>query len=335
MGCFLIGVTGNAYTVDGEALLGSVSDDPYDVRTFVRSMYPQGGFAHVGTELSATRPPSFAERGYFCREGDTSRGVNAAGLSFTCAVLFENHSLSKRPHPVSFSLLTKQLMEQCSNVKEAIRLFQSVDAVNPPFSVFLADSEGAIAHLEAGSFGIEIVSQYSKEKPGAIFAVNCYQSKNSMKCNDPKAIVNNPDNNNGCRLRRGQELCKKWQGKIDVHVVSQILSDHANRERNPQTNPLLDAWGFSICNHGTKHNNSPIQPLPWGTVSAEILQSSTHTLHYCYGWPCGEKPEFGDQLYQENSWGSFHPFTIEKEIPKEAIKVLTNVDGKIFSKRDK
>ena len=34
MGCFLIGVTGNAYTADGEALLGSITDDPYDIRTF-------------------------------------------------------------------------------------------------------------------------------------------------------------------------------------------------------------------------------------------------------------------------------------------------------------
>ncbi|MCF7852184.1 MAG: C45 family peptidase [Simkaniaceae bacterium] len=333
MGCFLIGVTGNAYTVNGEALLGSVSDDPYDVRTFVRIMRPRVGFTHVGTELAVTRPPSFADRGYFCQEGDTSRGVNAAGLSFTCAILFETHSLTKRSHPISFSLLTKQLMDRCRNVEEAIRLFLSVDAVTPPFSVFLADSEGAIAHLEAGSFGIEVVSQYSKEKPGAIFAVNCYQSKNFVKYNDPKAIANNPDNNNGWRLERGQELCKKWQGKIDIRVISQILSDHANRGRDPESNPLLEAWGFSICNHGTKHKNSPDYPLPWGTVSAEILQPSSHNLHYCYGWPCGQKPEFGDQLYQENSWGSFQPFTIEGEMQEETIKILTNVEGKILSKR--
>lgn len=33
MGCFLIGVTGKGFSKTGEALLGSVSDDPYDVRT--------------------------------------------------------------------------------------------------------------------------------------------------------------------------------------------------------------------------------------------------------------------------------------------------------------
>lgn len=332
MGCFLIGVTGDEYTVNGEALLGSVSDDPYDIRTFVRSKHPKEGISHIGTELFATRPPSFSERGYFCQEGDTSRGVNAAGLSFTCAISFEIEQQIKESISVSFSLLTEQLMEKCSDVKEGIRLFQSVRTVSPPFSVFLADSKGDIAHLEMGKFGIEVLSHYSKVKPGAIFAVNCYQSKKFMKYNDSKANITNPDNNNGWRLQRGREICEKWKGKIDVDVISQILSDHANRERDPQTNPLLEAWGFSICNHGTRHSNSSSQPLPWGTVSAEILQPSNHTLYYCYGWPCGEKPEFGDQLYQQNSWGMFRPFKIPKDIPKETVNILTDVNGKIISK---
>ena len=169
LGCFLIGATGNLYTSDGEALLGSISDNPYDVRTFVRSVYPEGGLAHIGTELAVTRPPSFAERGYFCREGDTTRGVNVAGLSFTSALLFENESQPRRQNAVSFSLLSSQLMDECSNVAEAVRLFQNAGAVTPPFSVLLADSEGAIAHFEAGSFGVEVVNHFTKENPGAVF----------------------------------------------------------------------------------------------------------------------------------------------------------------------
>lgn len=335
MGCFLIGVTGKAYTIDGESLLGSISDDPYDVRTFVRSQNPQGYMAHVGTELIATRPPSFAERGFFCQNGETSRGVNAAGLAFTCAMLFEDEKQQKFPNRVSFSLLTKQLMEQCHSVDEAIALFKSAGAVNPPFSILLADRFGAIAHLEAGSFGVEVINHYSKERSGAVFAVNCYQSKKSISFNDPKAAADNPINNNGGRLKRGQELCEKWKGKIDIDKIAQILSDHANRERDPQTNPLLEAWGFSICNHGTRRqSDTSAQSLPWGTVSAEILQPSTKTLHYCYGWPCGEKPKFGDQLYQENSWGAFRPFTIGDDVPPAHMKIMTDTQGATITKEN-
>lgn len=331
MGCFLIGVTGKTYTKDGKALLGSVSDDPYDVRTFVRSLHPKDHIAHVGTELVATRPPSFAERGYFCGEGDTSRGVNSAGLAFTSAVLFDNKTKAKKLNQFSFSLLIKQMMGQCHNVHAAIDLLHQIDAVEPSFSILLADSEGNIAHIEAGGFGVEVLHQYSKENPGAIFAVNCYQSSKKITYGDPMAVTENAKNNNGARLQRGHELCEKWKGEIDVDAIAKILSDHANREQDPLTNSLLEAWGFSICNHGTRQNNdSDMQLLPWGTVSAEILQSSSKTLFYCYGWPCGEKPEFGDQLYQENSWGAFHPFTIADNMPPNHTNILTTVEGKIL-----
>ncbi|MFZ0566136.1 MAG: hypothetical protein WAM28_08135, partial [Chlamydiales bacterium] len=214
------------------------------------------------------------------------------------------------------------------SVDEAIDLMSQAEAVSPPFSILLADRAGAIAHLEAGSFGVEVIHHYSKEKPGAIFAVNCYQSKRKMKYNNSLASAENSINNNGVRLQRGKELCETLKGKIDINKIAQILADHANRERDPLTNPLLEAWGFSICNHGTRQkNDSSAQPLPWGTVSAEILQPSSQTLFYCYGWPCGEKPEFKDQLYQENSWGSFHPFTIDKAVPSDHMKILTTTKG--------
>lgn len=51
MGCFLMGVTGRGVSANGEALIGSVSDDPYDVRTFLRQVKPAGWQAHIGTEL--------------------------------------------------------------------------------------------------------------------------------------------------------------------------------------------------------------------------------------------------------------------------------------------
>ena len=42
MPCFLIGAAGPGETAMGEALLGGVSDDPYDIRTFLRVARPAG-----------------------------------------------------------------------------------------------------------------------------------------------------------------------------------------------------------------------------------------------------------------------------------------------------
>lgn len=64
--------------------------------------------------------------------------------------------------------------------------------------------------------------------------------------------------------------------------------------------------GYSICNHGTRHQETyPHEDLPWGTVSAEIMQPAQRLFWYAYGWPCGERPKYGDQIYQDRSWGSF------------------------------
>ena len=92
IGCFLIGVTGLGISSNGEALIGSVSDDPYDVRTFVRTVKPAGLQAHIGTELVSTTDHTLVERGYFVDPGETTRGVNESGLAFTCAMVFEKES---------------------------------------------------------------------------------------------------------------------------------------------------------------------------------------------------------------------------------------------------
>jgi hypothetical protein len=110
-----------------------------------------------------------------------------------------------------------------------------------------------------------------------------------------------------------------------------LLSDHANRERDPMENPILEAWGYSICNHGTRSKDTyPHEDLPWGTVSAEIMEPSAGLFWYAYGWPCGAKPEFGDQLFQGNSWGRFVPFGVQASGEGEpGVTVLSTTSGEI------
>jgi len=308
-GCFLIGVTGPGVSTSGEALIGSVSDDPYDVRTFVRIVNPTRALAHVGTELISTSKHTLVERGYFAKTGETSRGVNEAGLAFTCAMVFEDDKAPHTRQTAYFGDLSEKMLNHCRTVTESIELFQAAGAIHPPFSMLLADAQGDLAHLEAGSFGVHVNHHYTREKPGMVFAVNCYLSSNLTQYNAPAAQLRNTENNNLARRQRGESLAGELRGSLDVAAIGRTLSDHANAERKAADNPLLPGWGYSICNHGTRGQETySAEDLPWGTVSAEILQPATRQLWYCYGWPCGQKPEHGDQLLQEKSWGRFVPF---------------------------
>jgi len=331
MGCFLIGVTGSGFSRQGNPLLGSVSDDPYDVRTFMKLVRPHGRLQHIGTELISTTEHSLTERGYFARPGETTRGLNEAGLAFTCAMVIEDESIPKKLEATPYADITDQMMRQCKTVDEAIALFKSKPAASPAYSVLLADAKGNLAHIEVGSFGMAINERYSAKNPGVVFAVNCYLSQSLVNYNAPHTVITNEKNNNKARRERGQKLAQLFQGELDVPILAQVLSDHENRERDPLENPILAAWGYSICNHGTRRQKTyPHEDLPWGTVSAEIIEPSEKQFWYAYGWPCGQQPEYGDQIYQENSWGRFVPFGFS-EIPGDnEVVELTTPEGEIL-----
>ena len=330
-GCFLIGVTGPGFSATGEALIGSVSDDPYDIRTFLRLVRSPGQLAHIGTELVSTTEHTLSERGYFAHPGETTRGLNAGGLAFTCAMVFEKERAGGTLQPTSFADLTHKMMRECDTVADAIDLFQSAGAVSPAYSVLLADGRGDLAHVEVGAYGVNVNNHYSREKPGMVFAVNCYLSQGLVNYNAPASVIENLRNNNLARRERGKQLAKELQGKLDVPILARILSDHDNSDRDPMDNPLLEAWGYSICNHGTRRQETyPHEKLPWGTVSAEIMQPSEKLFWYAYGWPCGQKPAYGDQIYQEKSWGTFVPFGVSGSDGEEQdVAVLATLDGVI------
>jgi len=331
MCCFILGATGSGYTEKGDAFLGSVSDDPYDVRTFLKAVKPKTGFSHIGTELISTTESTLEERGYFSSKGETTRGINEAGLAFTCSMIIEDPSIEKKEPTTPFIDITTEMLAKCSTVQEAIKLFQSQKAINPPYSLLLADAKGDLAHMEVGSFGIEIIDHFTKKNPGMVFAVNCYLSKTLVNYNAPHTSLDDPTNNNQARRERGKFLAESLKGKLSVENIAALLSDHKNSERDPKKNPILEGWGYSICNHGTRRSDTyPKEDLPWGTVSAEILEPKNRCFWYAYGWPCGQMPEYGDQHFQEKSWGKFEPFTLNPNELKKNISLLTTPMGEIL-----
>ncbi len=324
MGCFLIGFTDQSK----RALLGSVSDDPYDVRTFLRQVRPQGKLVHIGTELVSTTEHSLEERGYFARKGETTRGINEAGLAFTCAMIFEKQDGEMPENPTAFADITEYIMGHCTTVSQAIAVFANQKEINPAYSVLLADGAGDLAHIEVGNFGMSVYDRYSAENPGVVLAVNCYLSESLVSYNSPTSLVIDRNNNNRTRMERGHELVKQFAGKMNIEAMKKILSDHENSDRDPLENPLLSAWGYSICNHGTRKSESySKEDLPWGTVSAEILDPADRLFWYAYGWPCGSNPDYGDQIYQEKSWGEFRPFGF---VEGDELTLLTTPEGKVL-----
>jgi hypothetical protein len=332
-GCFLIGVVGQDTTCDGNALIGSVSDDPYDIRTFLKEVRSPGKLDHIGTELISTTDHTLTERGYFARPGETTRGLNNAGLAFTCAMILEDESFERPEGLTPYADLTDRMMRSCHGVDDAVALFKSHGAVTPAYTVLLADASANLVQMEVGSFGVEVLHRYSRSDPGIVLSINCYQSQVLEKYNTPDSRLTNLENNNAARLERGRQLAKQYHGKFDVAILAAILSDHTNRERDPLENPILPAWGYSICNHGTRNRaDYSIEDLPWGTVSAEISEPSTGRFFYTYGWTCGEQPEFGDQIFQHNSWGRFVPFALpgrETTGESEQIDLLSTIEGDV------
>lgn len=329
--CFLIGVTGPGWTNDGNALLGSVSDDPYDIRTFLKMVRPPQGIDYIGTELISTTEHTLTERGYFARPGETTRGINEAGLAFTCAMVIEDKGIEPQKDLATYADVTEKMMRTCESVEDALALFKSVRGTSPSYTVLVADAKGYLAQIETGSFGIVVLHQYSPNNPGVVLAVNCYQAPSLVQFNAPVTLLSNAQNNNANRLNRGRQLADQFRGRFNVQTLAKVLSDHANKERDPMQNPVLEAWGYSICNHGTRRKDDfPPENLPWGTVSAEIMEPSSKRFWYSYGWPCGSQPEYGDQIFQEKSWGKFLPFTLNSsssENPK--INLLTSIGGDI------
>jgi hypothetical protein len=332
LGCFLIGATGIGNTIGGNAFIGSVSDDPYDIRTFLQVVSPEKGYSHIGTELVSTSMHTLSERGYFAKLGETTRGLNQAGLAFTCAMVIEDEKIPRSSPTVEYSDLTTKILKECDTIDDAITVFELAGKVHPAYTILLADAQGGLAQLEVGSFGVKVNHRYSRTSPGNVFSVNCYVSPSLEKYNAPRTSLSDQSNNNQKRLTRGQQLARLLTGHIGVAALASVLSDHANREMDPMKNPILEGWGFSICNHGTRSKaDYPYENLPWGTVSSEIMEPSAGVFWYAYGWPCGAQPEFGDQIFQQNSWGRYLSFGLNGEKEGKGTILLTTVNGTITS----
>jgi len=313
MACVNVGATGRAARPRGKAYLGSVSDDPYDIRTHLLVWRPADGYSFIGTELIALNAASSDPNYIEMVNGGPTRGINERGLAFTWTLAGERPENAPEPGALSPSKFWTTVMQRCATLDEALALMPNLPR---SFSgtFMLADRDGNLAVVEAGRKVFHVSCRLSVDSGGTAINVNCWLA---MQDEQGLAIcaVDNPNVPNQSRYSRAQELFEQLGHQVDREGVRTILTDHAHRERFAGENPWIPGHGYSICNHGSLHSPT-FDPARtgWGSVSAEILDPVDGIFWYAYGWPCGEAPEYGDQLLQERSWGTFLGFPLP-ELP--------------------
>lgn len=307
--CTNIGAAGRSVATSGHLFIGSVSDDPYDIRTRVIVRRPKDGYAYVGTDLVPLSADVSAKEYSSSVSGAPTRGLNEKGLAFTWALAFERTDAKPplgglRPHDA-----WDQVLRRCGTVAEALDLLKALPR-DFGASGMLADKEGNLAQVEAGRQGFAVPRLLSAANGGTAINVNCWIAMQADH-GDRKADMESPTASNKSRYGQAQQRMAASDGHIDLAAMKSILSDHAHRERFAGENTMVRGHGFSICNHGSMRKAAFDAGDPsWGSVSAEIIDPVEGVFWYSYGWPCGEAPEFGDQMLQDRSWGTFVGFPL-------------------------
>jgi hypothetical protein len=312
-------------------VIASVSDDPYDVRTRV-VVDRDGPLGYVSTELRPARRTGMAERGYVVVEGERGRGVNEAGFAL-CWAYVDEREIDPAGEGLTSGSFTRKLLATCPTVATALEIIEAADR-NFAGAWFFADADGDFAQVEIGRSTFAVIER-ARPKPGRFAVnVNCYQHPAMGALQQPWGALDVGAAPNGARREAAVTALAALSHPATLADVASVLSDHQGVGRPGAAAPwVFPSQGFSVCNHGTFGPDAPAGAVAFGTVSAEILDPSTRTLWYCYGWPCGEQRAAADQPFQERSWGRFLPFsldgrpagamtTIEGELTPEATRAL-------------
>jgi len=304
-------------------VIASVSDDPYDVRTRV-IVDRDGPLAYVATELQPAQTTGMAERGYVVVEGERGRGVNEAGFAL-CWAYVDERKVEPASQGLTSGQFTRKLLGECPTVATALEIIDAADR-NFAGAWFFADAEGDFAQVEIGRSAFSIVVRGRPEPGRFAINVNCYQGPAMAVLQQPWSALEVAAAPNGARRDAAAAALDALGHPVALADVASVLSNHEGAERPGAAAPwVFPSQGFSVCNHGTFGPEAPADAVAFGTVSAEILDPSTRTLWYCYGWPCGERAAAGDQPFQEQSWGRFRPFTLDR-LPAGA---MTTIGGEL------
>jgi hypothetical protein len=307
--CTNLAAAGRSVRSPGAVYIGSVSDDPYDIRTRVVVERSPNGYAYIGTDLAPLSPAVSAAEYAESTSGAPTRGLNERGLGFTWAYAWEKPENKPQPGALKAHQAWGEVMRRCGTIDEAIALLRDLPR-DFGAAGMLADCSGTCALVEIGRRHVAVSRRLEPDSGGTAVNVNCWMVLQEED-GDPKGGLDVATAPNHTRYARASERLALVDGRIGISEIKNVLCDHGHRGRFAGENTLVRGHGFSVCNHGSLGSPSfdPAAPS-WGTVSAEIIDPVGGVFWYVYGWPCGEAPQFGDQMLQERSWGNFIGFPL-------------------------
>src|SRR5262249_33126532 len=188
--CTNIGAVGRSASPRSRVYIGSVSDDPYDIRTKVIVRRPKNGYAYVGTDLRPLSSSVSAAEYSDSVSGAPTRGLNEKGLAFTWALVFESKQNQapaggRRPQQI-----WGEVMQRCATVREALALLETLPR-DMGGAGMVADRSGDFAQVEIGRKRMEVPRVLSLEDGGTAVNVNCWIAMQKAE-GDRVADMENP-----------------------------------------------------------------------------------------------------------------------------------------------
>jgi hypothetical protein len=163
--CTNVVAAGSSTDRAGKVYIGSVSDDPYDIRTRVIVERPGKGYAFIGTDLVPLTAAVSAAEYAQSTSGAPTRGLNERGLAFTWAYAWEKPEHA--PPAVAFKAHEAwgEVMRRCGTVDEAIELMRTMPR-DFGAAGMLADRNGDCALVEIGRRHVTVSSRFGRAGGG-------------------------------------------------------------------------------------------------------------------------------------------------------------------------
>lgn len=269
-------------------LLASNSDNPYTVKSHVIGV-ADAAQPFVGAVVRCPGDEVVAW------DGMVTRGVNRAGFAFAYAYVPEGAAAQeKQDQKLPAQTWTHEMMATTTSTAGALGFMRARLDIILSGNYLMADATGEAVIAEVSGRRLSL----THPRGGTIACANVWQASSvpaPAGWGDETASV--------------ERSARSWQllGEGIASAV-QVLADHEGLAVNQS------GWGRSICNHGAVR----------GTIASEVLDGSTATLWWSYGWPCGHAQ--GGEQVQRPSWGRFLGFRVDK-VRRDA--ELTTVDGQV------
>jgi len=187
----------------------------------------------------------------------TGCGMNEHGLSLNLNIIIKITD-SDDTVGVQRAFLARKVLEECSNVEEAIKMFSKIDLAYQGANFMVSDTKGSSAVIEKSHCHQAVIFPDN----GILAMANHFETK-KMKRYEEFRPKTSP-----VRSQRMREMLTENCGRINLSASKRFLQDHKKGNE------------FSICRH-----------IPDGvnTVSAYILEPRTRIVYVADGHPCWQR----------------------------------------------